>query len=114
MLDSFLRFVQGRVLDECVALFCATQLVNRMELYWATCACDTAAHVASSQSSTHFHVTSPAVEVHVQVLDLAVFAKQILNVLLTGFLVDVRRDNDPALDAAYSGCVLGGAGVAGV
>jgi hypothetical protein len=50
----------------------------------------------------------------VQVLDLAVFTKQILNVLLTGFLVDVCRDNDPAFDAAHSGCVLGRAGVAGV
>jgi len=50
----------------------------------------------------------------VQVLDLAKLSKQILDVLLTGFFVDVRRDNDPALDTAYGGCVLGGAGVAGV
>jgi hypothetical protein len=67
-----------------------------------------------SRSFTHLYVTGSAVEVHVQVLDLAVFTKQILNVLLTGFLVDVCRDNDPAFDAAHSGCVLGRAGVAGV
>jgi hypothetical protein len=74
----------------------------------------TTAHLVSSQLFTHFHVTGSAVEIHVQVLDLAVFAKQILDVLLTGLLVNVRRDNDPALDAAHGRCVLGGAGVAGV
>ena len=46
-----------------------------------------------------------------KVLDLAKLAKHVLNVLLARLLVYVRSDDDPALNAAHGGCVLGGARV---
>jgi hypothetical protein len=115
LLNGFLCFVQSRVFDESVALFAqlSQHIASDYSRLHAHAVIPTA-HAASLRSSTHFHITGSAVEVHVQVLDLAVFAKQILDVLFTGLLVDSGRDNDPALDAAHSGCVLGGAGVAGV
>lgn len=50
----------------------------------------------------HLDVTCPAVQVHVQVLDGAKLAEQILQVLLGRLLVYVGDDDDPALDGAHS------------
>lgn len=47
---------------------------------------------------THLDVTSSAIQVHVQVLDLAVVAKQLLKVLLTGLFVDIGGYDNPAFN----------------
>ena len=62
-------------------------------------------------SFTNLDVTGPAIKVHVEVLDLAKLAEHVLDVLLARLLVHVRSDDDPALNAAHGGCVLGGARV---
>ena len=49
----------------------------------------------------HLDVTSPSIQVHVQVLDLSKLPKQLLQVLLASFLVDVGNQDDPALNGAY-------------
>lgn len=51
----------------------------------------------------YLDVTAPAVEVEVQVLDLAVFAKFVVYGLLVGLLVHVGHDNNPALDGTHGG-----------
>lgn len=49
----------------------------------------------------YLDVAAPAVEVEVQVLDLAVLAKLVVYGLLVGLLVYVGDDDDPALDGAH-------------
>lgn len=49
---------------------------------------------------THLHVTSSPIQVHVEVLDLSVFAKELLQVFLARFFVDVGDEDDPAFDGA--------------
>jgi predicted nucleic acid-binding Zn finger protein len=63
--------------------------------------------IHASPVFTNLYVTSPAVEVHVKVLDLAELAKHVLNILLARFFVYVGGDNDPALNAADGSCVFG-------
>ncbi len=46
-----------------------------------------------------------------QVLDLAVFAEELLEVFFAGFFVDVGDDDDPAFDAADGDGAGGGARV---
>ena len=48
----------------------------------------------------HLDVARPPIQIHVQVLDLAVVAKHLLEVLLAGFLVDVGHEDDPAFDGS--------------
>jgi hypothetical protein len=63
---------------------------------------------------TYLDVTRPPVQVHVQVLDGAVLAKHVLQVLLGGLLVHVGDNDDPALDGAHGGCAGVGARIAGL
>lgn len=75
-------------------------------------------------SPSYLDVTAPPVEVEVQVLDLAVLAKGVVNCLLVDLLVQVRHDDDPALYGAHGGRLgvrhhvvdlcLGGLGRAGL
>lgn len=57
--------------------------------------------------AAHFHVTRSSVQVHVQILDLSILSKHVLNVLLTRLLVHVGDNDDPAFYAAHSDCLLG-------
>ena len=61
--------------------------------------------------STNLDVTGSAIEVHVEVLDLAKLAKHVLDILLARLLMYVRGDDDPAFNATHGGCVFGGARV---
>jgi len=54
--------------------------------------------------SAHLYVSSSPIEVEMQVLDLAVICKFILELLLGRFFVDVCDEHDPAFD----GCCCGG------
>jgi hypothetical protein len=49
----------------------------------------------------YLDVAAPAVQVEVQVLDLAVLAKGVVDGLLVGLLVHIGHDDDPALDGAH-------------
>lgn len=62
---------------------------------------------------SHFDITCPSIQVHVQVLDLPEIAKEFLQILLTGFFVDVGDENDPAFDGADGDGTSGGARVGG-
>lgn len=59
--------------------------------------------VPSLFSFPYLDVTAPAVEVEVQVLDLAVLAKLVVDSLLVGLLVHIGHNDDPALDGAHGG-----------
>lgn len=64
----------------------------------------------------YLDITTPSVQVEVQVLDFAVFAKLVVYGLLVGFFVDVSDDYDPAFDGADgggAGMSLHGRGLAG-
>lgn len=73
---------------------------------------------------SYLDVTAPPVEVEVQVLNLAVLAKGVVDCLLVDLLVQVCHDDDPALYGAHGGCLgvrhhvvdlcLGGLGRAGL
>ena len=59
-------------------------------------------HVNScGNGSANLDITGPAVQIHVQVLDLAVLAKQLLEVFFAGFFVHVGHEDDPAFDGAH-------------
>jgi len=48
-----------------------------------------------------------------QILDRAKLAKKILQILFGRLLMDIRDDDNPALDGAHGGCAGLGARVAG-
>jgi hypothetical protein len=52
---------------------------------------------------TNLHITSPPIQIQMQVLYLAVIRKLIIQILLARFLMHVRDDDDPAFDGA-DGC----------
>jgi hypothetical protein len=62
----------------------------------------------------YLDVARPPVEVHVQVLDGAELAKDVLQVLLGRLLVHVGDDDDPAFDGAHGCCARVGARFTGV
>lgn len=95
-LNGLLRFVEGGVFDEAVALH---TLLPTLSMY---------------HSFTHLDVTSSPVQVQVQVLDGAVFAEHVVHVLLARFFVHVGDDDDPAFDGAHCVCASCGARVAGL
>ena len=49
---------------------------------------------------THLHIPSPPIQIHMQILDLAKLAKELLYILLAGLFVYIRHHDDPALYAA--------------
>lgn len=51
----------------------------------------------------YLDVAASSVQIQMQILDLAILAKCVLNGFLVGFLVDVGDNDDPALDGAHSG-----------
>lgn len=48
-----------------------------------------------------------------QILDVSILAKHVLNVFFRGLFVDVGHNDDPAFDTPDGGGVLGGSGVGG-
>jgi len=66
----------------------------------------------SMLSATYLDVTRAPVEIQVQVLDFAVFAKEFRQILLASFLMHVCHDDDPAFDGANCDSVCGGSRVA--
>jgi hypothetical protein len=48
--------------------------------------------------SAYLDITRSAVQVEVQVFNIAVVGEQVRNVLLGGLFVDVGRDHDPPFD----------------
>lgn len=55
----------------------------------------------------YLNITRPPIQVEMQVLDVTVVREQVRDVLLGGFFVDVRRDDDPSFDTADRDGVLG-------
>ncbi len=55
--------------------------------------------------STYLDISSPSVQVQMQVFDLPVLAKHILDILLGRLLVQIGDDDDPALDTTDGRCV---------
>lgn len=54
---------------------------------------------------THLDITSSAIQIQMQVFDLSIIRKTIVQIFLAGFLMDISDDNDPALDGAHGGRV---------
>ena len=52
-------------------------------------------------SSPYLDITCPAIEIEMQVLDLAILGKQVRDVFLRGLLVDIRRDHNPPFNTAH-------------
>jgi hypothetical protein len=106
-LDGGPGLVEGGVFDEHVAL-AAMHQHTRYVYAWLD------ATVLSRLLRTYLDVTCAAVQVHVQVLDGAVLAKHVLQVLLGRLLMHVGDDDDPALDGTHGGRAGLGARVAGL
>jgi hypothetical protein len=51
---------------------------------------------------THLDVTSPSVEIEVEVLDFSIFSKLVTEVLFVGFFMNVAGDDNPAFDGSDS------------
>lgn len=106
-LDRGLCFAHGRELNESVSL---CPVISPTSHALRGIARDVLCPLHSI--SSYLDVSRSAIQVHVHILDLPKVAKQILQVLLRCFLVDVGDDDDPALDAADRYGVLGGLTVA--
>lgn len=67
-------------------------------------------------SVTYLDITSPTIQIQVQILDLPKVREQIVEILLAGFFMDIGDDDDPAFNGADGSCAgLGGhRGVFGV
>ena len=55
-------------------------------------------------AQAYLDVPCPPIQVHMQILDLAVFAKELLQILLAGLFMDIGDENDPAFDRADGDC----------
>jgi hypothetical protein len=62
----------------------------------------------------YLDITSPPIQVQMQILNCAIFAEHVLEILLGGFLVNVGDDDNPAFDGADGSCAGAGARVAGL
>jgi hypothetical protein len=91
------RFLQGRVLDESIALKRASPVSFRK------LGLQTITTFRMRGEKTCLDITTTSVQVEVEVLDLAVVAKLILQGLLVGLLVHIGDHYDPALDRT-DGC----------
>ena len=120
--DGGSSFIQRRVLDESVTLQQHTRwnqittLASRTPVF-PLCPRERGwrgggggflvqeARAAAAQSLslliTHLDVTRPSIQVQMQVLDLAVVAKLVADILLRRLLVHVAHDHDPALDRPH-------------
>jgi len=56
--------------------------------------------VGGGKQGTNLNVTSPPIQIQMQILDLAIIRKLIIQVLLTSLLMNIRDDDDPALDGS--------------
>jgi hypothetical protein len=52
---------------------------------------------------TDLNITRPPIQIQVQILDLAIVRKLIVQILLASLLMHIRDDDDPAFDGA-DGC----------
>lgn len=59
---------------------------------------------------TYLDITSPPIKIQMQILNISILGKEIRNVLLGSFFVDICRDHDPAFDAADGDGVFAGFG----
>ena len=56
----------------------------------------------------HLDITSSAIQIQVQVLDLSKVCEQIVQILLASLFVNVGDDDDPAFNGADSGRICMG------
>lgn len=93
---------EGRVLDEDVSL----RALSCQPCSWTSNKLAPRLSSRHRSARTHLHITGPAIQIEVQVLDLPILPKQILYVFLGSFLMHIGDDDDPAFYAAYRDRVL--------
>ena len=54
-------------------------------------------------NATNLNITSPPIQIQMQIFNLSIIRKLIIQILLACFLMDIRDDDDPAFDRA-DGC----------
>ena len=58
--------------------------------------------------TTHLNIPRPPIKIHMQILNIAILAKQLLKILLARLLMDVGDEDDPAFDGAHGHGAGGG------
>jgi len=120
--DRSARFREGGEFDQDVALYSNCQRCSSCSseryLFLLLLPTQYLSLEYMMEDRTHLDVPTPPIQIHVHILDLAVLAKDVLQILFAGFFVYVCRDYDPALDttdcrgAGRCACVRGRIAVA--